>query len=95
MSALPPLPQYFPLNPDRLGPRLSACGFTRHLISDYVAERYGVNVVVAGGNENDSAVQQAPGALYNGFTVGAAEPGIGRSLEHILPGSRREGTPWI
>jgi len=25
----------------------------------------------------------------------AAEPGIGRSLEHILPGSRREGTPWI
>src|SRR4051794_27584983 len=36
-----------------------------NLISDYVAERYGVNVVVAGGNENDTAVQQAPGALYN------------------------------
>jgi hypothetical protein len=42
-----------------------------NLISDYVAERYGVNVVVAGGNENDTAVQQAPGALYNGYTVGA------------------------
>lgn len=36
MSALPSLPQYFPLNPDRLGPELSACGFTRHLIGDYV-----------------------------------------------------------
>jgi hypothetical protein len=42
-----------------------------NLISDYVAERYGVNVVVAGGNENDTAVQQAPGALFNGYTVGA------------------------
>ncbi|MDB5318424.1 MAG: aprN [Phycisphaerales bacterium] len=42
-----------------------------NLISDYVAERYGVNVVVAGGNENDTAVRQAPGALYNGYTVGA------------------------
>lgn len=41
------------------------------LISDYIAERYGVNVVVAAGNENDSAVTQVPGALYNGYSVGA------------------------
>jgi hypothetical protein len=41
------------------------------LISDYVAERYGVNVCVAGGNENDSAVTQVPGAAYNGYTIGA------------------------
>ena len=25
----------FPLDPERLGPYLSACGFTRHLINDY------------------------------------------------------------
>ena len=41
------------------------------LMCDYVAERYGVNVVVAAGNENDTAVKQVPGALYNGYTVGA------------------------
>jgi len=53
-----------------------------NLISDYVAERYGVNVVVAGGNENDTAVQQAPGAEYNGFTVGATGgPGYQRTTE--------------
>jgi subtilisin family serine protease len=42
-----------------------------NLMSDYVAERYGVNVVIAGGNENDTAVQQVPGGSYNGYTVGA------------------------
>lgn len=30
-----PLPAYFPLDTERLGPRLTACGFTRHLINDY------------------------------------------------------------
>ena len=29
-----PLPA-FPLNPERLAPYLTACGFTRHLIDDY------------------------------------------------------------
>ena len=52
------------------------------LISDYVAERYGVNVCVAGGNENDSALQQVPGAVYNGYTVGAlGAPGYARTTE--------------
>ena len=32
MSTLPAL---FPLNPDRLSPWLTACGFTRHLLNDY------------------------------------------------------------
>lgn len=41
------------------------------LMADYVAERYGMNVVVAAGNENDSAVRQVPGGAYNGYTVGA------------------------
>ena len=45
------------------------------LISDYVAERYGVNVCVAGGNENDW-LQQVPGAVYNGYTVGARGAGV-------------------
>ena len=30
----PSLPRPFPLNPERLGPYLTACGFTRHLIND-------------------------------------------------------------
>jgi len=52
------------------------------LMSDYVAERYGVNVVVAGGNENDTAVQQVPGGLYNGYTVGAlGAPNYTRTTE--------------
>ena len=42
-----------------------------NLISDYVAERYGVSVVVAAGNEHDTAVRQTPGGSYNGLTVGA------------------------
>ncbi|HEY7119898.1 MAG TPA: S8 family serine peptidase [Tepidisphaeraceae bacterium] len=44
------------------------------LMCDYVAERYGMNVVVAGGNDGNSdgsAVKQVPGGLYNGYTVGA------------------------
>jgi len=35
MTTLPDLPSFFPLNPDRLGPWLSVCGFTRHLIRYY------------------------------------------------------------
>ena len=36
MAASPSaLPNPFPLNPERLGPYLTACGFTRHLINDY------------------------------------------------------------
>lgn len=31
----PALARLFPLNPERLGRSLSACGFTRHLINDY------------------------------------------------------------
>lgn len=42
-----------------------------NLITDFVTERYGINVVVAAGNENDSAVQQTPGANYNGLTIGS------------------------
>jgi hypothetical protein len=41
------------------------------LMCDYVTERYGMNVVVAAGNENDTAVNQVPGGLYNGYSVGA------------------------
>lgn len=41
------------------------------LMCDYVTERYGVNIVVAAGNENDTAVNQVPGGLYNGYSVGA------------------------
>jgi hypothetical protein len=41
------------------------------LMTDYVAEKYGANVVVAAGNENDTAVRQVPGGLYNGYSVGA------------------------
>jgi hypothetical protein len=45
------------------------------LLCDYVAEKYGVNVCVAGGNDGNSdgsAVRQVPGDLFNGYTVGAA-----------------------
>ncbi|WP_194925819.1 hypothetical protein [Catenulispora pinisilvae] len=31
----PALAHPFPLDPERLGPCLTACGFTRHLIDDY------------------------------------------------------------
>lgn len=41
------------------------------LMCDYVTERYGMNIVVAAGNENDTAVNQVPGGLYNGYSVGA------------------------
>lgn len=41
------------------------------LMCDYATERYGMNIVVAAGNENDTAVNQVPGGLYNGFSVGA------------------------
>lgn len=30
------LPHYFPLNPDRLGPLLAACGFSCHQLDDYL-----------------------------------------------------------
>jgi subtilisin family serine protease len=46
------------------------------LMCDYVAERYGVNVVVAGGNDGNqdgSAVKQVPAGLFNGYTVGALD----------------------
>lgn len=42
-----------------------------NLITDFVAERYGMSVVVAAGNENDSAVNQTPGGNYNGLTIGS------------------------
>jgi hypothetical protein len=36
MATPPPVfPRPFPLNPERLGRYLTACGFTRHLINDY------------------------------------------------------------
>jgi subtilisin family serine protease len=44
------------------------------LVCDYVAERYGVNVTVAGGNDGNrdgSSVNQVPADNYNGYTVGA------------------------
>ena len=46
------------------------------LMCDYVAERYGVNVVVAGGNDAGSAVKQVPADQYNGYTVGAMGPNL-------------------
>jgi hypothetical protein len=41
------------------------------LMTDYVAERYGASITVAGGNDGQSAVNQNPGGAYNLFTVGA------------------------
>lgn len=46
------------------------------LMCDYVAEKYGMSVVVAGGNDGNrdgSAVKQVPAGLFNGFTVGALD----------------------
>ncbi|MEZ0266667.1 MAG: S8 family serine peptidase, partial [Phycisphaerae bacterium] len=56
-----------------LGNRLGKGALTDkfNLMADYVTERYGVNVVSAAGNENDTAVAQAPGGSYNGYAVGA------------------------
>src|SRR5688500_2878369 len=41
------------------------------LMTDYVAERYGASITVAGGNDRRSAVNQTPGGGYNLFTVGS------------------------
>lgn len=51
------------------------------LMCDYVAERYGMNVVVAGADEANTdggAVRQVPAALFNGYTVGALGPDYAR-----------------
>jgi subtilisin family serine protease len=41
------------------------------LMTDYVAERYGASIAVAGGNDRRSAINQNPGGAYNLFTVGS------------------------
>ena len=41
------------------------------LIVDYVAEHYNTSVVIAAGNENNSALASAPNGSYNGLVVGA------------------------
>src|SRR5687768_11831363 len=58
------------------------------LMTDYVAERYGASITVAGGNDKRSAVNQNPGGAYNIFTVGSTG---GRKSTQVLdgPNSRR------
>lgn len=78
-----------------LGNKLGAGPLTDklNLMVDYVTERYGVNVISAAGNENDSAPQQSPGGAYNGYCVGAlAAPSYNRVTwfsNYTLPNDAR------
>ncbi len=46
-----------------------------NLMIDYAADRFGTSVVSAAGNEATSAVNYSPGGAYNGYSVGALNPG--------------------
>jgi hypothetical protein len=63
-----------------------------NLISDYVAEKYGMSIVSAAGNENDSAVQQSPAGSYNGYAIGALGKDLVRASDfsnYALPHDAR------
>lgn len=55
----------------RRGPLTS--NFT--LMTDYAAEAYGASIVIAAGNESDTAVGQTPAGAYNAFSIGALDDG--------------------
>jgi subtilisin family serine protease len=43
------------------------------LMVDYTAEIYGASIVTAGGNEDDTAVNQVPAGAFNAYAIGALE----------------------
>jgi subtilisin family serine protease len=56
-----------------------------NIICDYVAEKYGVTVVAAAGNDpNQSAVNGVPNGAYNAIAVGST---IGRTFNTVAPDS--------
>jgi subtilisin family serine protease len=45
-----------------------------NMIVDYVSRRFGVSVVAAAGNDDETAVNQTPAGSYNGWGIGALQP---------------------
>ena len=45
-----------------------------NLMVDYASEAYGVSIVTAAGNEEDTAVAQVPAGAYNAYSVGSVAP---------------------